>query len=348
MSEPLLINLGIFVLSAIAIALAGSRLAGVADRLAEVTGLGQALVGAIFLGGCTSLPGIVTSITAAAGGHAELATSNALGAIAAQTVYLAVADIAYSKANLEHAAASVTNLIQATLLVALLAIPLVAMSGPDISVFGIHPATLLIPITYIFGLYLISESQSLPMWRPLQTSNTMQETVPHAELERVGEDSGLRSLAAQFLALAAVVTVAGYGVAHSALGLSQVAHLSEGLVGSLFTAISNSLPELVTTVAAVRRGALTLAVGGVIGGNSFDVLLLALSDVAYREGSIYKVLAGQQIFAIGLTILMTGILILGMLRRERHGIGNIGLESVLLIVLYVGGFIALFFQGWQG
>uniref|UniRef100_A0ACD5GNZ2 Uncharacterized protein n=1 Tax=Desertifilum tharense IPPAS B-1220 TaxID=1781255 RepID=A0ACD5GNZ2_9CYAN len=104
-------------------------------------------------------------------------------------------DIAYSKANLEHAAASVTNLIQATLLVALLAIPLVAMSSTDISVFGIHPATLLIPITYIFGLYLISESQSLPMWRPLQTSNTMQETVPHAELERVGEDSGLRSLA---------------------------------------------------------------------------------------------------------------------------------------------------------
>lgn len=344
MSETLFINLGLFIASAVLIAIAGSRLAGVADRLAEVTGLGQALVGAIFLGGCTSLPGIVTSVTAAAGGHAELATSNALGAIAAQTFYLAVADISYSKANLEHAAASVTNLIQATLLVALLAIPLVAMSGPDISFLGIHPATLLIPATYIFGLYLISESQSLPMWKPLRTSKTMEEA-PHVEAEK--NSAGVGELILQFAGLAAVVTVGGYGVANTGLNIAHLANLSEGLVGSLFTAVTNSLPELVTTVAAVRRGALTLAVGGVIGGNSFDVMLLALSDVAYRQGSIYKALAGPQIFVIGLTILMTGILILGMLRREKHGIGNIGLESVLLIMVYVGGFIALFFQGRQ-
>ena len=49
----------------------------VADRLADKTGLGEAVVGALFLGGSTSLPGIVTSVTTAAGGHAELAISNA-------------------------------------------------------------------------------------------------------------------------------------------------------------------------------------------------------------------------------------------------------------------------------
>jgi cation:H+ antiporter len=43
--------------------------------------------------------------------------------------------------------------------------------------------------------------------------------------------------------------------------------------------------ELVTTIAAVRRGALQLAVGGIIGGNTFDTLFLTAADVSYREGS---------------------------------------------------------------
>jgi cation:H+ antiporter len=50
----------------------------------------------------------------------------------------------------------------------------------------------------------------------------------------------------------------------------------------VFTASANSLPELVTAVAAVRAGAVGLAVGDAIGGNSFEVLFLAAADLAYR------------------------------------------------------------------
>ena len=118
--------------------------------------------------------------------------------------------------------------------------------------------------------------------------------------------------------------------------------LSESVVGGLFTAVSTSLPELVTTVAAVRHGALTLGVGGVIGGNCFDLLLLAFSDLAYRQGSIYTAIANRQIFVMALTMLMTGILLLGLLEREKHGIGNIGFESVLILLIYAGGIAMLF------
>ena len=38
-----------------------------------------------------------------------------------------------------------------------------------------------------------------------------------------------------------------------------------------------------------------------------------------------------------MTILMTAVLLLGLLRRERHGIANIGFESVLLILIYLVG-----------
>lgn len=102
--------------------------------------------------------------------------------------------------------------------------------------------------------------------------------------------------------------------------------------------------ELVTTVVAVRQGSLTLAVDAVLGASSFDLLLLAFSDWAYREGSIYHALQSPQVFVVALTILMTGILLLGWLRREKHGIGNIGFESVLILILYFSGFSLLFFR----
>ena len=99
-----------------------------------------------------------------------------------------------------------------------------------------------------------------------------------------------------------------------------------------------------TAIAAIQRGALTLALSGIIGGNCFDVLFLAFSDFAYRPGSIYHAISSPQIFIISLTILLTAILLLGLLRREQHGIANIGFESFLIIVLYLGGFFLLFYQ----
>lgn len=338
-NKSIAITASLFLLAVLVIAFAGTKIAKVAERLADATGLGEAFVGALFLGGSTSLAGIVTSITAAVNDHPELAVSNALGGIAAQTVFLGIADITYRKANLEHAAASVATLMQATLLVTLLAIPLLAMAGPEITILGIHPASLVLPIAYFLGLRLVSEAQTKPMWSPQLTDETrVEEPVTVAQ-----ENPKLVRLWLQFFLLAVIVAIAGYGVGKAGVSLSVQTGLSESLIGGLFTAISTSLPELVTTVAAVRQGALTLAVGGAIGGSSFDVLLLAFSDFAYRGGSIYHALETPQIFVVALTILMTGILLLGLLRREKHGIANIGFESVLVLILYFGGFSVLFF-----
>jgi cation:H+ antiporter len=63
---------------------------------------GQAAVGAMFFGVATSLSGIVTTAVAAAADNPELASSNAVGGIAAQTTAIAVADMVYTRSNLEH------------------------------------------------------------------------------------------------------------------------------------------------------------------------------------------------------------------------------------------------------
>ena len=148
-----------------------------------------------------------------------------------------------------------------------------------------------------------------------------------------------------FFALSLLLGVAGFVVARTGVQIAEQTGISATIVGGLLTAIATSLPELVTTIAAVRRGALTLAVGGVIGGNAFDTLFVAFSDFAYRDGSIYHAITNQQVFIIALTILMTGILLLGLLRREKQGIGNIGFESFLTLALYFGSFALLYFTG---
>ncbi len=320
----------IFAVAGVLIVATGIPLVRRADQIADQTGLGEALTGGLLLGATTSLPGSVLSVTTAAYGHTELAISNAVGGIAAQTAFLSLADIAYRRANLEHAAASFTNLTQAALLIVLLAIPLVAMSTPVVTIFHVSPATIVLFGGYALGMRLSARAKEEPMWQPRHTRET-QGDAPEPEIEWHGWRSWL-----EFGGLAAVAASTGFVLAETGVELAQKSGLGETAVGAVFTAITTSLPELVTSIAAVRQGALTLAVGGIIGGNAFDVLFLAFSDIAYRDGSIYHAMTDSHVLVIALSIVMTGVLLLGLLRREKHGFAGIGLESALILMMYVG------------
>jgi cation:H+ antiporter len=327
----------LFVAAALIIGACGVMVTERAERLARETGLGQAIMGAVFLGAMTSLSGLITSLTAAFEGHPQLSVSNAVGGIAVQTTFLALADILYRKSNLEHAAASEANLVQGAVLVVLLTVPLLAGFTPDHTLLGVHPISVLLVAAYAFGLRLVSGAHQAPMWRPRLTRQTQSE-------KKAGYRFGRRRLLGlwlSFLLLAALVGVAGWIVATAGLSIAARTGLSEGVIGTLLTATTTSLPEAVIAVAAVRRGALTLAVGDIIGGNTFDVLFLSFSDLAYRQGSIYHAVTPVQSFWLALSLLMAAVLLLGLLRREKHGIGNIGFESFLVLVFYLGGALLL-------
>lgn len=334
----------VFLASAVVIAWVGTTLTRLADRLADRTGLGEAFIGAVFLGAATSLPGITASVVAAMDGLPELALSNAIGGIAAQTAFLAVADIAYHRANLEHAATSVPNMMQAALLVVILSLILVATASPDVSLWAIHPVTPVMFIVYYLGMRMVRHATERPMWRPRRTEETRPdvpdepETAPRADIGMWG----------RFALAAVTVMVAGYFVTKSISYLSgRYDWLNQSIAGAAFTAVATSLPELVTSVAAVRRGALTLAVGGIIGGNCFDTLFAAAADIAYRDGSLYHaaLAAGggsfRGLILISVSILMTGVLLLGLLRRQERGPGGIGFESVTVLAAYIGTLVLL-------
>lgn len=330
----------LFGLAALIIGVFGRSLTLLADRLADRTGLGEALTGAFFLGAATSLPEIATTSTAAATGHAELAVSNALGGIAAQTVFLVLADISYRRANLEHAAASIANVMQGALVVVLLTLPILGFLTPNLGWQNIHLVTPFMFGTYIYGLHLVFRAQNAPMWRPEHTPETRLDEPD----SNISQSPALKVLWLQFLAVGLIVGLGGWVVAHAGIVISARTGLSETVVGTIFTAVSTSLPELVTVITAVRHGALTLAVGGVLGGNAFDTLLVAISDVVHSEGSIYVHIPEHLLFLSALTILMTGILLMGLVQREKHGVGNIGFESFFILTIYVGGITYMVFH----
>jgi len=336
----LAVSLLLFALAALLILVFGISMTRVAAQLAERTGLGEAVMGALFLGAFTSLPEIATSITAASSGHADLAISNAIGSVAGQTAFLALADITYRRANLEHAAASAENLMLAAFVLVMLTLPQLGFALPQVAMGGIHPVSILMAAAYVQGLRMVSQTHDKPMWLPRRT----------VETRTAGTDQGKRGAATsllwlRFASFAAVTAIGGWLLAITAIPIMSHTGLSETLVGGLFTGLTGSLPELVTALAAVRMGALTLAVGDILGGNAFDALIVAFSDWAYLEGSIFAAASRDQGFLLALASLLTAILLMGLIYRERHGIANIGLESFLVLAFYVGAFAMLFAFG---
>ncbi|NEK86183.1 sodium:calcium symporter [Blastococcus saxobsidens] len=334
--------MGVLAAMAVVIVIAGVRLTRVADTLAERTGMGDAIGGALLLGAVTSLPGNVTVLTGALEGDPGFALANPIGGIALQTVWLAIADLLYRRVNLEHAAASLQNVLQSVLLIAMLAVPVVAYATPDLRLGWIHPMTLLIPALYAYGLTLLRRMQREPLWQPVHTDQTADGDGDGDQAENDDDGDGgdgdrdERSTARLWglLAVMGLVTgVAGWLVGRAGLSVIAVAGLDSGVVGFTLTTAISSLPELVVLLTAVRMGQLTLGVGNIVGGNVYDILMISVADIGYLEGPIYRDAGPTSLVLLGGTLIMTAVLAAGLLMRDRKWIG---FEGVSIPLIYVG------------
>jgi cation:H+ antiporter len=297
----------------------------------------------------TSLPGITASITAALDGRPALAVSNAVGGIAAQTLFIAVADVFHRKANLEHAAASVVNLMQATLLVFILSLVMLVMLTPEqagpawlpMQVGHVHLATPLIVLVYVWGYVKVYRGGQEKMWRPRFTEHTREDT-PDEESDR----SPMWKLWAAFALTGVVVFIAGVFTARVGGAIVDQTPLTESVVGLLFTAVATSLPELISAVTAVRRGALQLAVGDIVGGNAFDCLFICAADVAFFGGSIYHAAGPAEMLLVASGLTMSAVLLMGLLHREKQGIGGVGFEAWAMLAVYAVTVVVVATGAW--
>jgi cation:H+ antiporter len=194
----------------------------------------------------------------------------------------------------------------------------------------VHPVSLAILVTYVFGMRLVAASGNRPMWQARWTQETNEDRSRSA-----GRSGSIALVWLRFSAVGVVLVGSGVLLAETGIEISRISGLSESFVGALLTGFTSSMPELVTALTAVRIGALSLAISNIIGGNAFDTTIVALSDLVY-PGSIYQVAGEGFAVLLGATLLMNTVVLLGLIRRERHGIANIGLEGILLLLMYGG------------
>src|SRR5690606_37579814 len=136
--------------------------------------------------------------------------------------------------------------------------------------------SLLLPVAYVFLMRIVQKTRATPMWQARHTADTRPD-VPNKSHQRMSRGE-LRKRWLKLLGMGMALVAAGWLLTRSAEQLADTWQIGHSFVGALGVAVITSLPELVTAVAAVRLGSLTLAVGGILGGNAFDTLFAAMAD----------------------------------------------------------------------
>lgn len=348
-SLPSWLLLLIFVASAAVIWISGIKLSDTTDVLAERLHLGSALGGLILLAVATNLPEIAITVSAALAHQLDVAVGNILGGIAAQTVVLVALDAfgVRLRRPLTYQAASLVLVLEGALVVLVL---LIVVAGTQLPRSLLHarltPDVVLIAAAWVVGLLLINRaSGSLPWSDSGDAPDTQPE--PRGNRRRKKEASATTSgvstgRAALVFGIAAVATlVTGVTIERSGeqyfgnLGLSGV------LFGSTVLALATSLPELSTGITSARMGDYQLAIGDIFGGNAFlPVLFLPATLIA---GSAVLPAAGRSdIYLTALGAALTIVYMAGLIFRPRREVLRMGIDSVVVIVLYLVGIAGLF------
>jgi cation:H+ antiporter len=164
------LNVALFLAGALVVWLAATRLTRLADALADVTGLGRALIGALLLGGITSLPELTTTSTAALSGNAPLAVNNILGGVALQVTVLALADALIGKRGLSALAGTSSLLLQGNGLMVVLALAAAGITSGSIVVLGVDLWTVALLGVAVLVIASISRYEEHPHWLPADAS----------------------------------------------------------------------------------------------------------------------------------------------------------------------------------
>lgn len=341
-------TLAIFAIAALAVWISGTALSRYADAIAIQTGLGKAFTGVLLLGAATSLPELATTISASSQGYPSLAGTNLLGSIAFQIVVLAFVDgLMLRNRALTHFSATPTFLMQAVLLTLLLALTAAAISAGELwSIGPVGLWSLILAVAYVLTLLVIYHYEGTGRWQAVASSNSKDEEARVAGRDEKNEESSsLAGLVGKFSIAATAVLISGWTVATSGARLTEVTGLDQTLVGASLVAIATSLPEVSTTVAAVRMGSYAMAVGNIFGTNTLNLALFLPADLAYTEGTVIGALDGRAIFLTALGIVLTSIYLWGLLERRDRTIVGFGVDSAAVILAYAVGMLLLYTLG---
>jgi cation:H+ antiporter len=323
-----------FILCSAVIVFSGSRLSRYGDMLAEKTGLGRTWVGIVMLASVTSLPELMTGISSVAISDVpNIAVGDALGSCVFNLLILAMLDASVGNVPISSKTRQGNVLVAAfgIVLLSIAALGIHIMSGKQFQGW-IGPYTLAIVVVYFLAIRMVFHFERRAIEQALQE--------PQLELQ-YGEVTTANAVF-NYLVHAIVVVIAAMFLPVIGASLAEQTGLGQTFVGNALVAITTSLPELVVSAAAVKMGAVDLAMGNLFGSNIFNVLILAIDDMFYTKGPLLSYVEDTHIVSAFTAIAMSAVAIIGITYRAARKPLPLAWDSIAIVVLYILNLMFLF------
>jgi len=309
---------------AAAILVAGSRLARYGNAIALHTGLGGSWIGLVLLATVTSLPELVTGISSVTVADVpDIAVGNVLGACVLNLAMLVVLDAMHRQGSIYSVASQghVLGTAFGIVMLGVVAFGILSSSRLDPGLGHVGVVSLA-----VLGLYAVAIRSIYHYERGVRAA---------ADAEKKPPELTLAQAAWRYAAAAAVVVAAALWLPFAAGALAEAMGWSQSFVGTLLVALATTLPELTVTVAAVRIGALDMAIGNLVGSNLFNLALLGIDDLLYVDGPLLAAVTPAHALSAIAAAVMSGALIVALVARPKARLLNaIGWTSVLIALVY--------------
>lgn len=317
---------------------AGYFLSRYGDIIAEKTGMSASWVGLILLSTATSLPELVTGISAVTFANApDIAVGDVLGSTVFNLAILVLLDALYRRETMYSRAA------QGHILSAALGALLIAFAGFSLLLdhAGMSPVLGHVGLysPFIVLVYLVAMRAVYSYERRTLAEYT------EASAERY-PDVTLRSAVKGYALAAIAVVMAGSWLPFVAKDISDLMGWGQSFVGTLLVAAVTSAPEAAVTISALRIGALDMAIANLLGSNLFDIIILAVDDLFYTNGPLLAHVDASHALTALTAVMMSSLVIVGLIFRPQQRV-MLGLTwvSLGLFMLYVLNTWILFQHG---
>lgn len=317
-----------FLLCFVIITFAGYALSRYGDILAEKTGISSSWIGLSLLATATSLPELATGISAVTVVNVpDIAVGDVLGSTVFNLLILVLLDALYQRETIYSRAA------QGHILSAALGALLIGFTGFSLILdqAGMSPAwghvgvyTPIIVLVYLAAMRSIHRYEKATLDKYTETS-----------AERYPEVT-LREAIGGYLVAAIFVIVAGSFLPFIASDISDMMDWDQSFVGSFFVAAATSAPEVVVTIAALKLGAIDMAIANLLGSNLFDILILAVDDMFYVKGPLLANVDYSHTITAFTAVMMSLLVIIGLIfRPQRRSVLKLTWISLSLLLLYI-------------
>jgi len=327
-----------FTICACFIVFSGAKLSLYGDVIANKTGISGSWIGLILLASVTSLPELIIGISSLTLADVpNIAVGDVFGSCVFNLTILIVLDFLLRGESL-YRRASHSHILSAGFGVVLIGFAgLNVLLNDKTMVFNIGHIGAYTPV--IILLYLIA-MRAVFVHERAQLRDFVEEIADRYPTITLRQASFRYALAAVF------IIAAGTYIPFVSAQLAEAMGWHETFVGTIFVAAVTSLPELTVTIAALRIGALDMAIANLLGSNLFNIAILAFDDLIFLKGSLLSHISPMHAFSALSAVIMTGVVIIGLVYRPNTRLFmSVGWISLSLFTLYLLNTYLLYLHG---